>query len=188
MRAEVPRTAIWLLDRFGFLQQNESLMGDLVEERASGRSALWFWLQTVVALADMVARDLRNHKALVVRAIATGWLLNIAWRRAFYMLGYRYELSRHHTLWTVLSLFDLFCWPAIVGWAVARTHRAQQAAMVLAYATSIAIEVIFALAYFEMKHINDVLITTGVAIASIALLATLFGGFLSKPHRRFSNG
>ena len=190
MRPNVPATARWLLDRFGLPQQNESLMGDLVEEYASGRSALWFWRQTVVVLAEMVARDLRNHKALAVRAIATGWLLYLAWERVMNLLGNHYMLWRSHsTLWVILLSFSFLCWPAIIGWAVARAHRAQQAAMVLAFTTSMAIWDTWYLAahYSEMKGIsaNPDVWTMNVVITFIGLLATLLGGFVLRPRRHF---
>jgi hypothetical protein len=75
MRSRMLALAESLLARFGIPQGNELLMGDVVEEYSSGRSALWLWRQTANAVASTVARDFRNHKLLVVRALATGWAL-----------------------------------------------------------------------------------------------------------------
>ncbi len=59
MKSKLPALAEWLLTRFGIPQQNESLMGDLAEESRSGRSALWLWRETMVAIGTTVARDIR---------------------------------------------------------------------------------------------------------------------------------
>jgi hypothetical protein len=189
MRPTVPAMAKWLLDRFGIPQQNEPLMGDLAEERSSGRSALWFWWQTTVAIAQTVARDLRNHKVLAARAIATGWLLDLAWGQVMNLADNRYELWRSHfVLYAILLFFTLLVWPAIIGFVVARMHRAQQAAMVLAYAGSAAIGKMWYLAahYHEMKGVLNAtpdVWDTNVALAGITLLLTLLGGFLPNPRR-----
>ena len=53
--------------------QNESLIGDLTEEYARGRSRLWYWWQVVVALVAGLFQEVRTHKALAARALITGW-------------------------------------------------------------------------------------------------------------------
>jgi hypothetical protein len=183
---KMPAIAAWLLNRFGVPQSNESLMGDLVEESGSGRSALWFWRETIVAIADSVARNLRDHKVLAVRAIATGWLMNLAWGQVL-GLASRHELWRRHLgLYDALLLSSFVAWPAMVGWVVARTHRAQQASMVLAYAASLAIVAIWALSvhYSQMKACVECtpdLWDTNLTIDCLLVLLTLIGGLLPRP-------
>jgi hypothetical protein len=188
---KIPAIAEWLLERCGVPQGNESLMGDLVEERGSGRSAVWFWREAVVAIADSVARDLRDHKLLAVRAVATGWAVNLAWAQVMGVAS-RHELWRRHMgLYEALFFFTLLVWPAITGWVVARTHRAQQAAMVLAYAASVAISNIWNLSahYSEMKacvQCTPDLWDTNLVLCCLLVLSTLVGGFLHRPQRRTS--
>jgi len=188
MRSKIPALAEWLLTRFGIPQRNESLMGDLAEESSSGRSAVWLWRETGVAIATMVGRDIRNHKLLAVRAIATGWLLTWSWQRIVLLfqppVGVRVQ-----TLWAwgILLMFTWSFWPAIVGWIIARTHRPQQAAMVLAYSASMVLWALWYLIahYQEMKsiHAHPDVFVTNVTVMCAVLICTLAGGFLQKPRR-----
>lgn len=73
--AQPPRFASWLLTRFASGPQSESMMGDLVEQYRSGRSAAWYWRQVVSAVLAGAGRDLRTHKLLTLRAVAFGSLL-----------------------------------------------------------------------------------------------------------------
>jgi uncharacterized membrane protein len=180
MKSKTPAVAEWLLKRFGIPQRNESLMGDLVEEYGAGRSALWFWRQTTVAIGTTVGRDIGNHKLLVLRAVATGWLLNVAWGkfwRLILLLTQPPGMWSQHTL-VIYQVLTVSLWPALVGWLVARTHRAQQAAMVLAYFASMVIWTagFFAVNYAAIKSVPDV----NIALACV-LACTLIGGFLQKP-------
>ncbi len=187
MKSKMPALAEWLLTRFGIPQRNESLMGDLAEESSSGRSALWLWRETVVAIATTVGRDVRNHKLLAMRAIAVGWLLMIGSRQVVLLFQPRPGVWGRHTLWSLFLIFTVSVWPAIVGWVVARMHRAQQAAMVLVY---IASWVIWSLWYFSVHYdeikrmpIPDQL-SIDIAVNCAALLSALVGGFLQRPKRR----
>jgi hypothetical protein len=185
MKPKMPAMAGWLLKRFGIPQRNESLMGDLVEEYGSGRSALWFWRQTAVAISTTVGRDIRNHKLLALRAIATGWLLNVAGGR----IAREAEIfcnERHwYALFDVIALFTISLFPALVGWGVARTHRAQQAAMVLAFVAS---EIVWAIGYIGVNYaaIERIDPPNHPGIFYLELVCfmsacTLIGGFLQRP-------
>lgn len=50
-----PALANWLLDRLGYSRRNAALAGDLLEEFRSGRSAAWYWRQTLVVIANGIA-------------------------------------------------------------------------------------------------------------------------------------
>ncbi len=49
-----PALALWLLDQLGFAHGNAPLVGDLLEEFHNNRSALWFWRQTLTAIANRI--------------------------------------------------------------------------------------------------------------------------------------
>lgn len=72
-----PRLAIWLLNRSGFADQNPPLAGDLLEEFRSGRSAGWYWRQTIVVILTGLARRASLRRRLLT-AYAIGWAAETA--------------------------------------------------------------------------------------------------------------
>jgi hypothetical protein len=67
-----PALANWLLDRAGFARQNPPLAGDLLEEFRSGRSAAWYWRQTVAVIAAGTVRNARLCRRPLT-AFSIGW-------------------------------------------------------------------------------------------------------------------
>lgn len=131
------KLAIWLLNRFSVPERDESLLGDLLEERAAGRSSLWLLGQTLSAICDTVLRDWREHWILALRAILAGWILN--WNTGE-VIG---AVSKHESvvrgpgaLLKILLVFAFAIWPAFLGRVIAWSHRARPAAMVLAFVAS----------------------------------------------------
>lgn len=183
MNRKIFAVAEWLLERFGVPQRNESLMGDLMEEYSAGRSGFWLLRQIVNAIATTVARDIKHHWLLTARAIAMGLALWLGFAR----------IVSHPLFWPVLStqigaivIFTL--WPAFIGWLVARTHRAQQAAMVLAYAASQAIYSICDIAIqwpairrLPPEYFSPPWLEVQIGVGCVVVLFTLIGGFLQKP-------
>ena len=151
---------MWLLARFGVLERNESLAGDLLEERAAGRSSVWLWSQTLAAIGGAVARDWREHWALALRAIAMGWLLMFAAVQTYLQTGLWWLF---HPWWA-----DYFC-GAFIGWIVARTHRDREATMVLAFAASLWVY-FFCLVSIHRMDLDEAPVGY--------FLGTLLGGFL----------
>jgi hypothetical protein len=67
-----PRLADWLLRFFGFYRKDSPLAGDLLEEFESGRSAAWFWRQTLVLLLTGISRNARGARRHLTGGIM-GW-------------------------------------------------------------------------------------------------------------------
>ena len=61
--------AIWLFER---LDLEVALIGDLLEERERGRSAIWYWRQVLAAVWIAIWGAIRHHKLLALRATITG--------------------------------------------------------------------------------------------------------------------
>ena len=185
------KLAIWLLNRFGVLERNESLAGDLLEERASGRSVLWLWRQTIAAIADSVAGELRGHWVLALRAIATGWALNLGWGRVVWAMdrhGMGLTLVGAGYLLELFGLFTFVVWPALIGWIVARTHH-RSVAMVLAWAGCTAAWTIWHLIanYTALHHspfANQWIVD--LELNAWFVLSTLVGGILTRPRQRIA--
>lgn len=65
--------ATWMLDHLTLGSRNDSLSGDLLEELHAGRSAAWYWRQTISAIAVTLSTKSRDY--LVPLLFSAGWSL-----------------------------------------------------------------------------------------------------------------
>jgi hypothetical protein len=157
MNRKVPVFATWLLHRFGVQRQNEALMGDLAEEYRAGKSHMWYWWQTLVAIWVTVVRDVREHKLLALRAVAMGWIL----AKAFIWLKYYviFPFAPYYDHWgppfrlAVVQVLILAQW-VLLGWLVARAHRSHAAALALMVGVSRIFDIVLSDTYYSFVAPN----------------------------------
>jgi hypothetical protein len=121
--------ANWLLERLGL---DVALTGDLLEECARGRSAIWYWRQVLIAALTGIGGAIRDHKLLALRAIATGFAIELP-----LIFLWRFVPDLHLPLFSVEfqiinGTVSLLAHGA-TGWIVARTHRAHPVPMASAF-------------------------------------------------------
>jgi hypothetical protein len=143
-----PRSAEWLLERLGSGSRFDSLIGDLAEQFAGGRSRIWYWQQTTGVLGLKVLGDLRAHALSFTAAVLAGCCVTSLWVRA---MSYVFR-----PIYANLSHFGRHPWSGeallrVAGmqlngissgvltfgtvWLVTRVHRAHQRAALAAFVT-----------------------------------------------------
>jgi hypothetical protein len=181
--------AVWL---FELLDLDGALTGDILEERARGRSSIWYWRQVLVAVWAGIWRAVRRHKLCALRAVATGcaieWLIIFLWNRwgpdlSIYLVGN----------W-IFQFSAVVVTQVATGWVVARTHRAHPIPMVLAFLIFFLLwDVVANFAWIRMAFVDSMhqsrfrpylamyVMNMFTAAASIPL-----GGILAARSRRYT--
>jgi len=126
--------ANWLFQRFNV---DAALAGDILEEYERGHSRIWYLRQVLAALCVAPWNSLSHHKLLAIRAVFVGlaaeWVICvIGWSLIEPLLARRIMTS---PAWWVEGLSFVLVTQTAIGWVVARTHRAHQAAMLLTFLT-----------------------------------------------------
>ena len=184
MKRTIPSLASWLLRRFGVPQQNEPLMGDIVEEYAAGRSLWWLGWQMLVAVAGTNARTAWRRKGLTLRAIVTGWAVlgcvvlaidtlllpfyvPLTWTSAFYYHAMPYVMGS--VTYGMLGL---------VGWCIARLHRGHEAPGVFAFvATGLA----YLLVSLLLRGVTIDALPKVIQVSARLALPVVVGGLAREP-------
>ena len=139
-----PRLADWLLRRLASGPKRRSLIGDLHEQYARGRSSAWYWRQTLGAIAVSGVGDIRRHPLLAVRTVALTYLFLVPW---IYFTGNLYGFTKWwmidhvlrrsvllHDLWVLDQIPLLVAWCfgwALTGWLLAKLQPDCRAGMTL---------------------------------------------------------
>jgi hypothetical protein len=143
-----PIVATWLLVHLRSDKENESLIGDLLEDYGRGRSTAWYWRQVLAAIVVSSCGEVRAHGLIAIKAMVTGWAAQFMFQFVEWGL-----LSRFH-LWIPLyhklplyfgygiaaSLTWLLLWTPIwigSGWFVGGLYRSHFASMLLVFSTSV---------------------------------------------------
>lgn len=130
-----PGLALWLLEN---TPVQDELAGDLLEELASGRSVISFWIDVLAASWSAIWRTAPRYRRSSFSGALCG--ATAAWSliTAVSQLMLRLELIPHAVDWRgrhyVLLLLSGFLCTAAAGWIVARLHRTHRVAAVAGFA------------------------------------------------------
>ena len=176
-----PRLALLLLNR---LAPNEPLEGDLQEEYRSGRSAVWYWRQVIVAVtsASLQRGDLHQLFApqsmtmLIVMLGLVSVCAVFTVKMAIFMLlddGVRQMLIGPAGAREILRLTLSFAIAVPTGAAIARLHLRSQPAAVVAFSAAVALWA-FANVVLLNGHAD-----LNAALPHVAALLIFIGGLLA---------
>jgi hypothetical protein len=142
---EPPPLARTLLNRLG--PRDQSLVGDLYEEYAAGRSRTWLWRQVMASVAYGAVADIRRAPIRTSFAVASGWAVAAAVfllgdRIADGPAGFFWHWNRHtayvNDIWWpfyIGALLVTYTGFALSAMVVAQVNR-HRPAMLLAYVAS----------------------------------------------------
>ena len=184
-------TAAWL---FECLDLDAALLGDLVEERQR-RSAIWYWRQVLFAICAGMWSAIRDHKALALRAVATGFAMEyfvlLLWEHLTGPFNGDELPSVTMGTWVWSNLFVVITQTA-TGWVVARTHRAHRIAMVSAFLACFSFRYPGPQLFWAIRVLVDwngihpavhpLVVITFVNIL-LMVVSNLFGGILAQPKK-----
>jgi hypothetical protein len=141
-----PPLATWLLERWGAGTSVDALIGDLTEQFYGGGSSVWYWRQTMGALALGLLRTLRIHGPSFIAAVLAGCAFNALW-----LLGSDHVFGSYfanltsvrahpwstagieHLAGMQLSAMSNTVLTCLSVWLVTHVHRAHRRAALLAF-------------------------------------------------------
>ena len=98
---------LWTLGRF---EVDDGIVGDLIEQRQTGRSVRWLWRQTAIALAHQIAYvNRRSPSAGLGAAIVSAIALSMWFAGTLWLYGWEIRASIIQP-WIVTSRMLFFAW------------------------------------------------------------------------------
>jgi hypothetical protein len=169
--AQPPTLAVWLVNLFTLAGDDDSILGDLLEEfsqlaSSSGiaRARRWFWRQSLQTIAHLVFAAYRESPWLTTAAVAGGFFLRKLLaplpERAIFALVDRFQLFEYHFNW-----YRLLVSPGIdighvvvfwfVGCAVGLAARRREMAATMTLGLIFGAMVVFAAAWVTLAGPGD---------------------------------
>jgi len=181
---KAPIVASWLLNRLIASSETDAIAGDLMEPWRGGRSRLWFWRQTLAAVAIWNWREVSARKMASTSGILTGmvslWGFAALMTVALSSMGL--VVHAEHWRWPhyVQLFFTALVYTTASGWIVGRLHAARRRTAVFAFFAFVTTALIWQLPlyyvlaptiFFEtiLPHLPFFLIATLLGAPSILL-------------------
>ena len=188
---------VWVFDR---LDLDGALAGDLLEERARGRSMVWYWRQVLIAIWTGIWSFVFAHKVLALRAVATGCAVNGVWLflwMKFLHIGLSVPppYTKPVLMESIACLLIILLTQTATGWIVARTHRAAAIPMVVVFVTWLTLW-FFVDTFSEAKRLllNSIdqprfrpYLAWYLTPIAIEIVGLLYGGILGSRRQRGGN-
>ncbi|MGC1415524.1 MAG: permease prefix domain 2-containing transporter [Candidatus Acidiferrum sp.] len=136
-----PRMAVWLVDLFTPNKQNESILGDLLEEFSELASKTgvafarrWYWRQSIKTVAHLVITGFFDAPWLIACNVVGGWVL---WLVAYWIteksvnaILHTYRVYAHVDAYVFFLIYgvliELVIEPLSIGCIVAATAKGRE--------------------------------------------------------------
>jgi hypothetical protein len=89
-----PPIATWFLNQFGAVPENESAIGDLIEQYQRGKGSIWYWRQVLVIVFVGLYRNIRQEQRKFLAALVRTWCV---WGGLQFMAAFL-EMMRYRSL------------------------------------------------------------------------------------------
>lgn len=187
-----PVLATWLVRWLYSGPHTDAVVGDLTERYQMTPSSTWYWRQALTTVAVSLLWEIRTHKVLAIRAVATGyasvWLLRFVLLVAARPLGPVIESVFGESRHIFFGTWGRFITLAGAGWIVGRLQRHNRGSMVLVFAAFMFLMDIPELhrrgvnAFADDRYVPA--FRGFVSAHSLAMLGILLGGLSQAPPPR----